>query len=345
MSINVLVVHRAEKLYNAFKDFCESSDDPTFKRLNISYAKDTNAARYGNFERYVQRMEKDGPEWVVPDQEVLDKIKDADVVLTEWGAFSRRVLDAANRLKLIVTIRSACENINVAYAKERGIKVVFCPSRLAEVVGDMTIALMLSECRGIVRRNLITTKGTWIEEEYNDECHAALCNLKIGLLGYGGVARAVARRLIAGFGCDMVYAYDQFLSAADLAKDGVKAASLEEVCRTCDIISLHLRYVPETENIIGRDQLAMMKRNAIIINTARAGLLDEEALAEALSSGKIRGAGLDTYKIEPLPLDSPLLKMNNVTLMPHSAGITNDLIKNSVKLAVKIMKPLLEEIE
>ena len=88
----------------------------------------------------------------------------------------------------------------------------------------------------------------------------------------------------------------------------------------------------------------MMKKNAIVINTARAGLLDEEALAEALQNGQIRGAGLDVYKVEPLPLDSPLLHMDNVTLMPHSAGITNDLIKNSVKLAVKIMEPLLKEI-
>ena len=344
MKKKVLVVHRADKLYYEFKNFCEQSENPVFRELEISYAKDTNAARYGNFEKYVQKMEKEGPEWITPDPEVLEKIADADVVLTEWGGFSSEVIAAGKQLKLIVTIRSSCENINVSYAQSQGVKVVYCPSRLAEVVGDMTIALMLSECRGIVRRNLVNTRGIWVEEKYNDESHAALCNLKIGLLGYGGVAKAVAKRLIHGFGCDMVYAYDQFLTSEDLARDGVTAASLEEICRICDIISLHLRYVPETENIIGREQFAMMKKNAIVINTARAGLLDEEALAEALQNGQIRGAGLDVYKVEPLPLDSPLLHMDNVTLMPHSAGITNDLIKNSVKLAVKIMEPLLKEI-
>lgn len=341
--MKVLVVHRADKLYQEFSGYCEKSTDHVFRNLIVEYAKDTNAARYGNFEKYVQRMEKDGPEWAQPDEEVLEKAADADIILTEWGAINSKVIDAGKKLKLIITIRSSVENISADYASEKGIKVVYCPSRLAEVVSDMTIAMMLSECRGIVRRNLIATGGQWIEEKYNDESHGALCNLKIGLLGYGGIAKAVARRLIHGFGCEQVSAFDSFVSEEDMKADGVKKSSLEEICRTCDIISLHLRYVPETENIIGVQQFDMMKPNAILINTARAGLVDENALIDALQKGKIRGAGLDVYKVEPLPLDSPLLKMDNVTLMPHSAGITNDLIKNSVKKAVELLRPILLE--
>lgn len=344
--MKVLVIHREDKLYHEFRRYCEKSENPIFHELELDYAKDTNAARYGNFEGYVQKMEKEGPQWTTPDEEVCRKVQDADVILTEWGAISSKVMDAGKKLKLIVTIRSSCDNINVEYAKEKGIQVVFCPSRLADVVADMTIGLILSECRGIVRRNLVSTKGIWTEaDKYNDESHSAICNLTVGLVGYGGIGRTVSKRLIAGFGCDRVLAYDKYIPEQVIRDDGVLPASLDEICRECDVISLHLRSTPETENIIDRRRLQSMRPNAILINTARSGLVEEEALIEALQKGWIRGAGLDVYWREPLPEDSPLLKMDNVTLMPHSAGITNDLIKNSVKLAVKIMEPLLLEME
>lgn len=343
--MKVLVIHREEKLYKEFKNFCSSSNDSIFKNLFIDYAQDTSAKRYGNFEKYVQKMEKEGPEWNSVDNEVLEKVKPADIILTEWGCINSQVIDAGKQLKLIITIRSSCDNINVKYAEKKGIKVAFCPSRLADVVADMTIALMLSECRGIVRRNLVSTNGEWTEQDkYNDGSHAALCNLTIGLVGYGGIAKAVAKRLIQGFGCQNVLAYDAFTSQESIINDGVKPTELDSLCKNSDIISLHLRDTPETKNIIDRNKFKSMKNNAIVINTARSGIIEENALIEALQKGWIRGAGLDVYWKEPLPKDSPLLKMDNVTLMPHSAGITNDLIKNSVRLVAKVMRPLLEEI-
>ena len=329
--MKILVVHRETELYERLKQLCENSEKKYFRDLKIVYARDTNAKRYGNFESYVQKMEKEGPEWIEPDQEVLDKIADADILLTEWGGISSRVIQAGKKLKLIATIRSGCENINTEYAKERGIPVSISPSRLANAVADMTIALMLSECRGILRRNLRSNHGEWVEEKYNDESHSALCNLRIGLVGYGGIAREVAKRLVKGFGSEVV-AYETITPYEVLREDGVAPVSLEELCKTCDIVSLHARLVPETEKMFGKDQFALMKSNAIFINTARAGLMDEEALIEALQSGRIRGAGLDVYAQEPLPPDSPLLQMDNVTLMPHSAGITRDIIKNSLKI-------------
>ena len=134
-----------------------------------------------------------------------------------------------------------------------------------------------------------------------------------------------------GFGCEVV-AYEQITPEEVIISDGVTPVSYEELCRTCDVISLHARLVPETRKMFGKKQFDMMKRNAIFINTARAGLMDEEALVEALEKGRIRGAGLDVYTVEPLPLTSKLLQMDNVTLMPHSAGITSDIVKNSIKI-------------
>ncbi len=330
--MKVLVIHRRAELYERFRTFCEESEKTYFSNLEIDYAKDTNIIRLcDNFESYVQRMEHEGPEWTVPDQEVLEKIVDADIVLTEWGAISSKVIERGKKLKLIATIRSGCENINVKFAHSRNIAVSISPSRLANVVADMTVALMLSECRGILRRNLRYNHGVWVEEKYNDVSHAALSSLKIGLVGYGGIARTVAKRLVQGFGCD-VMAYEKITPEAIIRGDGVKPVDYDTLCRTADIISIHARLVPETEKMFGKHQFDLMKPNAIFINTARAGLVDEEALIEALESKKIRGAGLDVYSVEPLPLESPLLRMDNVTLMPHSAGITNDIIINSLKI-------------
>jgi len=338
--MKVLVVHREDILYRQFKNFCEHSDKQYFRELEVEYAKDTNAARLGNFEQYVQKMEKEGPEWSEIDSEVLEKVRDVDIILTEWGAISSKVIKAGTKLKLIVTIRSGYENINVQVAHEKGIDVSISPSRLAEPVADMAIALMLSEVRGILRRNLRSNKGAWVEEIYNDESHSALCNLKVGLVGYGGIARAMAKRLIQGFGCE-VCAYEKITPPEVLEKDGVEQVELEELCRNCDIISVHARLVPENWHMIGKKQFELMKPNAIFINTARAGLVDEEALILALKKQQIRGAGLDVYEIEPLPLDSPLLQMDNVTLMPHSAGITSDIIKNSLKIIIKELERFL----
>jgi len=331
--MKVLIIDRFRELADEFEKFCRNSDLEIFQNLQVDYAKDTNVYRMNTFEEYVQRMEKEGPEWITPDDEVLEKIKDADIVLIQWGAVSSEIIDAAKKLKFIATIRSGCENINFQYAKQKGISVSFAPSRLAEVVADMTVALTLSECRGIVRRNLITNKGQWIEEKYNDASHAALSNLVVGIIGYGGIARTVAKRFVKGFG-SRVIAYEKITPPEVLKEDEVETAELSELLKTADIITMHARLCKETEHMIGAREFAMMKPNAVFINTARAGLVDEQALIHALRTGQIRGAGLDVYEKEPLPLDSPLLTMDNVTLMPHSAGITNDILTNSLKIIV-----------
>lgn len=330
--MKLLIIHQRSELYEKMSAFCRASDKPWFRDLEIDYYRDTNAAMAENYEAYVQRTEQNGPEWIEPDPIFLEKIADADIVMTEWGGISKRVIDAAKQLKLIVTIRSAPENIEVEYANARGIQVSISPSRLANAVADMTVGMMISETRGLLRRNLVYNKGEWVREKYDDASHSTLSNLKIGLVGYGGIARVVSRRLVQGFGCE-VAAYETITPEAILREDGVTPVDLETLCRTCDIISMHARHVEgQNDNMITREHFRMMKPNAIFINTARAGLVDEEALIEALQKGWIRGAGLDVYSVEPISKDSPLLKMDNVTLMPHSAGATGDIIQNSLKI-------------
>ncbi|MBE6599819.1 MAG: hydroxyacid dehydrogenase [Ruminococcaceae bacterium] len=332
--MKLLVIHRSEEVFELMKEFCENSTEQCFRELELDYVKDTAPLRFGAIVEYCMKMEKEGPEWLEPDPLVLEKVADADIILTEHGGINKKVIDSAKNLKMIATLRSAAENINVKYAKEKGICVSVSPSRLGAAVADMTVAMILSECRGLLRRNLRYNNGEWVEEKYDDASHCVLSNLKIGLVGYGGIARIVAKRLIHGFDCE-VCAYENITPPEVLEADGVKKVSLEELCKTCDVISLHARLVPENTGMFGYEQFAMMKPNAILINTARAALVDEDAMIDALQTGKIRGAALDVYHHEPLPKDYPLLKMDNVTMMPHSAGMTGDVYKNTIKIITK----------
>ena len=127
--------------------------------MEIDFALDTNVLRFENFQNYVEKMEKEGPEWITPDGEVMKKIVDADIVLVHWSGVSSKMIETANKLKLIATIRSGAEHINVKAAIQKGISVSISPSRLAEPVADMTFALMLSECRGLLRYNLRYNRG------------------------------------------------------------------------------------------------------------------------------------------------------------------------------------------
>ena len=136
--VKLLIIHQRTELYEKMKEFCAQSEKDCFRNLEIDYYRDTNAAMAENYEAYVQRTERSGPEWIEPDPLFLEKIADADIVMTEWGGISKRVIDAAKQLKMIATIRSAPENIEVEYANARGISVSISPSRLANAVADMT---------------------------------------------------------------------------------------------------------------------------------------------------------------------------------------------------------------
>lgn len=303
-----------------------------FENLELEYVEDHNHANMENPKEYNLKMEKEGPEWITPDPEVMDKIADADILMTSFCGVTEAMMQAGKKLKLIYIMRSGFENCNVEAAKRLGIPVCNTPSRLAEPVADLAVALMICECRGILRGNRSILEGKWTQHDiYNDTTNSAICNLRIGLYGYGGIGRAIAKRLTKGFGAEVV-AYDAFCKPEDMEKDGVEFVSLEELLQTSDIVSIHLKLVEATKNIFGKDQFDMMKPSAIFVNTARAGLVDQQALIDALESRSIRGACLDVFWDEPVPADSPFLKMDNVTLTPHRAGVTNDIVPNTINI-------------
>jgi len=310
-----------------------------FEKYGVIYdaAADTTSQRWGTKPmEWVLKIETEGPEWVEPDAEILDKIKDAEVVLVHFAGVNKKMLDAAKALKFIGVMRSGVENVNVPVATEKGIIISNAPGRVSEPVADFTVALILVEARNIVRDSLNFTKGEWKGIDAKDSVNTALRNHTAGLVGLGMIGKKVAARL-KPFGVK-VLAYDPFCSKEAAVEAGVELVSLEELLKRSDYVSVHARLSEETKNLIGEKEFNLMKPTAIFINTARAGLVDEQALVKALQQKKIRSAAIDVFTQEPLNADHPLLKLDNVTLTPHHAGATTDNMSNSLDI-------ILEEVE
>lgn len=336
-------------IVNDFGDVSQYWTDPEYQELiagfgndvEFAFAQDTNSTRFPEISNYVLYMETNGPEWITPDPEILEKVADADVLLVGIGGVSTKIIDAGKHLKFIGAMRSGFENVNKAYAESKGIVVRNCPGRLADPVADMTLAMIVCESRGIIRGNLTGSHGVWNKMDcYDDTTNRPLSALKVGLVGYGMIGRKLARRLQA---CDAtVYAYDPYTPAeAFTAEHVTRFDTMEEMLPKCDVVCMMARLTEDTRGMFGEAQFRLMKPTAIFCNTARAGLVDEDALVRALQEKRIRGACLDTYSQEPLPQDHPLLKMQNVTLMPHRAGVTPGMGQLSMRMMFRTLRRFL----
>jgi D-3-phosphoglycerate dehydrogenase len=307
-----------------------------FGKYDVLYdvAQDTTSSRFSSKPmEWILKIENDGPEWVEPDEEVMQKISDAELVLTHFAGISSNMIDAAQRLKFIGVMRSGIENVNVPSATAKGVIVSNCPGRVAEPVADFTVALILVEARNIIRDSLNYTRGQWPAFDPKDSVNTALKNHIAGLIGFGMIGHKVAARL-KPFGVK-VLVYDPFVSKEMAEAAGVELVSLEELLMRSDYVSMHARLSEETKNLMGEKEFGLMKPTAIFINTARAGLVDEVALVNALQQKKIRSAALDVYLNEPLPHDHPFLSLPNVTLTPHHAGATTDNQSNSLDIMLE----------
>jgi D-3-phosphoglycerate dehydrogenase len=236
-------------------------------------------------------------------------------------------LEAAANVKLIGVLRSGVENIDLEFATKRGICVFNTPGRNARAVAECTIGLILTEIRNLARAHAELKHGVWTRDFPNRNDIPELLDKTVGLVGYGAIGKLVAKFLDA-FGAKIV-AHDPFLQESD----GIaKPVDLETLMRTSDVVSLHARYSASTHHLISHSLLETMKPTAILVNTARAGLVDEKALIDILATKKIMGAALDVFEDEPIPVGSPFLALDNVTIAPHLAGSTADAFRNSPKL-------------
>lgn len=242
-------------------------------------------------------------------------IADADFAITSWGspAMTKELLDKAPNLKLIVHAAGSVKSIVTDEMYARGIQIVSAAQVLSTGVSETALGLTIASAKNFFALNAETHAGGWSHTGITE-----MYDITIGIVGFGLAGRHYAE-LLQAFAVDVI-AYDPGVSAEDMAKVGVKKVTMEEVFAQSDIISLHAPELPSTYHIVNRESLATMKDGAILINTARGSLVDEEALVEALTCGKLKYACLDVTDPEPPLADSPLRKLPNCILTPHLAG-------------------------
>lgn len=284
------------------------------------------------------KVETKGPNWVKHSEEYLAKVREASIIVVGFSAIGRQLLDAGEKLELVAVMRSGVENVDLEYAKEKGIAVCCAPGRVSEPVADFACALILDINRGISYVNRFWKPGA--EEELLPYFHAELFkDLTIGLVGFGIIGRKVVNRL-RNFGFRFI-AYDPFVRQEDVEELGVTMMPLNDVMAQADTVTVHARLLPETKNLIGEEQLSCMKPTAFLINTARGGLIEEEALIKVLKDHRIRGAALDVLQTEPLPDDHVLRTLDNVILTPHLAGMAGDMDVVSAQIIAGFMEDFL----
>lgn len=280
-----------------------------------------------------RQLEMHGPSGVPFPKDLPALVKDAEVLAVHICPVSKELMDAAPNLKLIVSGRGGLENIAMEEASRRGIPVIHTPHHNANAVAEYTIGLMLAETRNIARSYLALKQGTWQEAYPNSAFIPELAELKIGLVGYGQNGQLVANKLRT-FDSTILIS-DPFVPDQVIRDDGFLPVSLQSLLAEADIISLHVRLTAQTAKMIGEKEFEQMKKSAYFINTARSGLVDMNALVQALQSHTIAGAAIDVFDVEPLPADNPFKSLDTLTMTNHRAGDTRASYWNAPNLMRK----------
>ena len=262
-------------------------------------------------------------------------LPDAEVLLHVLKPVTAGVIERAQKLRLIQKIGVGVNTIDLGAARARGITIANMPGTNTPAVAEATVLLMLAALRNLAGLDRACRAGQgWAIGAGLQDRVGELRGRVVGVVGAGMVPRALVP-ILHGFGARLLY-----WSPREHPELGIPWRVLPALLAEVDILSLHLPLVPDTERLIDRAALARMKPGAIVVNTARGGLVDEPALIEALTSGYLRAAGLDVFTQEPLPADSPLLNLDNIVLMPHVAWLTPETLDRSLAVAVENMRRL-----
>jgi D-3-phosphoglycerate dehydrogenase len=266
------------------------------------------------------------------EEKILGALDGIEVVVTEMAPLTRRVIEASPALRLIVVCRGGPVNVNLEAATERGIPVCYSPARNAAATAEYTIGLLLAAMRHITEGSRDLEQGIWRGDFYAyDVAGIELEGKTAGLVGFGAVGSRVAKVLTA-FGAE-VLVVDPYVDPAAVSEVGATAVTLDELLPRAQVLSLHARLTPETHHLIGREAIARLPDGAVLVNAARGGLLDQDALCNALESGKLRAAALDVYDPEPPPPGSRLYSTPNLVLSPHLAGASRETAERAATIA------------
>jgi len=252
--------------------------------------------------------------------QLIERIRPANIVLSFRPAFTKfpkSVLDGAPNLRMICSSGTGVEDIAVSEATARKIAVANVPGPSNRAVAEHCLALLFSVARAVPSQDRVVRRGEWKAIQGIE-----LGGKTLGIVGVSGISSELAP-IARGLGMNVI-SWSRNNDAGRAAAIGSQAVSFDELLASADVISLHVRLSDETRNMMGAPEFARMKRGAIVINTARGGLIDEDALVHALNSGQVAGAGLDVFAREPLPAGHPFLTMENIVMTPVSAWSTVD---------------------
>ncbi|QRG66714.1 C-terminal binding protein [Brevibacillus choshinensis] len=254
------------------------------------------------------------------EEEVIAACWDADAVINQYAPLSRRVIEGLERCQVITRYGVGVNTVDLQAATEKGICVANVPDYCMDEVADHALALLLAWTRKIVVAHQAVQNGNW--DFKVTQPITRLRGRTLGLVGFGKIPQALAQK-VKPLGLNVI-AHDPYVPQSVAAELGVQLATLEELCERADIVSVHAPLTDSTKGMMGARQFAAMKKEAIIINTSRGPVIDEQALIYALQSGKIAGAALDVVEQEPITPESPLVGMDNVILTPHVAWYSEE---------------------
>ncbi|MFL2100245.1 D-2-hydroxyacid dehydrogenase [Desemzia sp. FAM 23989] len=271
------------------------------------------------------------------EDEIIDRINQAEIVLTNKVPITKTVIEACPSIKYIGVLATGYNVVDVRAAQEKDIVVTNVPDYSTQSVAQMTFALLLEICQQVGHHNQAVKEGKWEEHPdwtFFDYPLLELAGKTMGIIGFGSIGQATAK-IAEAMGMNVI-AYNRSQS-----EEGKKLATyvpLDELLEKADVVSLHIPLVEETQALINQESISKMKEGVILLNTARGGLVDERAVAEALNSGKIYAAGVDVVSTESIENTNPLLKAKNVFITPHIAWATKESRARLIDSAVDNVK-------
>ena len=253
--------------------------------------------------------------------EIYDRCKDADIIITNKVPFDKEILEKLPKLKLISVTATGTNIIDIEFATKQGIKVMNVANYSSYSVTQMVFAHIFSFSQQVVQHDNLVKQGEWQRQEnfcFWQKPLFELANLNLGIIGFGNIAQIVAK---TGKNLGMnIVVHSRTNKAKEFPE--YQFVDLNTLCTTCDIITVHCPLTEQTKHLINKDLISLMKKTALLINTARGEIINEQALADALNNGQIAGAGLDVLSTEPPKDNNPLLKAKNCFITPHIAWAT-----------------------
>lgn len=268
------------------------------------------------------------------EDELIPLLKDCDGYIAGLDFVTEKVISSCSRLKVISRYGAGYDRVDIQAAKKKGILVTNTPGVNAEAVGELAMALILSAARKVTHLNETTRGGEWLRST-----GVELKDKTIGIMGLGSIGKVVAR-CAKGFEMN-VAAYDPYINEAYCKEHKIQVCTFDELLEISDIISLHLPLLDTTRHLIGKDAFSKMKPNAILVNTSRGGIVDENAACEALKSGHLGGLGLDAFEVEP-PRNTSLFEFPNVVATPHTGAHTKEATSQMAAASVQNLIDVLE---